>query len=131
MSTPEPLGGAASGETIPDGAFHSNQSKADDDRGMARERTRLAWHRTGLSLLAVGVGVLRAVTVSRTPVMVAAAVVGLGALMSGWALLLAARGATGRLPHSVAGPPTLRRVAVCIEAMAVAAAVLALFPLAG
>jgi F0F1-type ATP synthase membrane subunit c/vacuolar-type H+-ATPase subunit K len=62
--------------------------------------------------------------------MVAVAVVALGALTVGVALPVTARGATGRSFHAIARPPALRRMAVCIEVMAVAAAILALFSFA-
>jgi len=124
-------GGERSRARAPSVVSGPTSSSADDDRGMARERTCLAWHRTGLSLLAVGMAVLRAVTVGRTPFPVVGAVVGLGALTGAWALPVATRGASGWSVQSLAGPPALRRVARCIEAMALAAAVLAVVPLAG
>jgi uncharacterized membrane protein YidH (DUF202 family) len=127
----ETLDGEGPMETTPEVVSSPDRSKADDDRGMARERTCLAWHRTGLSLLAVGMALLRAVTESRTPVMVVAAVVGLGALTIAGALPVTIRRATWQSVRPLARPPALRRIAVCIEVMAVAAAVLALFPFVG
>jgi uncharacterized membrane protein YidH (DUF202 family) len=124
----ETIGGENARATTPEVASCPSSSRADDDRGMAKERTCLAWHRTGLSLLALSMAVLRAVTVGRTPFIVVGTMIGLGVLTTAWALPGATRRATGRSVQPMARLSALRRVAICIEAMALVTAVLAVFP---
>jgi uncharacterized membrane protein YidH (DUF202 family) len=100
------------------------------DRGLAVERTSLAWHRTGLSLLTVGMAALRALTRGSTFLMVVTAVAGLGAMSAagGVAAVCSNKGRPGR---PTARPAALRLIAVCTGVMATAAVTLALLPSPG
>jgi uncharacterized membrane protein YidH (DUF202 family) len=90
----------------------------DRDPGLARERTDLAWTRTGISFIALGAAMLRSDVVAGAVVMVAgAAVWGLGHL--------SAREATAPIrrrlhPQHIVPMITVATTVTCLAALAIA-----------
>jgi uncharacterized membrane protein YidH (DUF202 family) len=92
----------------------------DDDPGLAADRTTLAWRRSGISVMAIGLAVVRGVpTIDSLPGRPAAglAIVALGAL----SFLISSRQAVRRAAHA----GTLRPVARLADLWPVTAATVA------
>jgi uncharacterized membrane protein YidH (DUF202 family) len=87
------------------------------DRSRAVERTALAWNRTGLSFVAVGAAVLRALAPTGRGA-VGAGMVVVGAAASVYAWRPRGRGDAQRAVHVLAWATTLMAVAVLVAAVA-------------
>lgn len=99
------------------------------DRGLARERTVLAWYRVGLAAVVCMAVLLRRVwPLHGTDQVVALSVLGAAAIMWAAALLASARSGVARDEGVPAGGRVLWRITAGTLALAALAFVLALLP---